>query len=363
MYSIETIRRCHVELTTGCNASCPQCPRNYPDGSRNENLPDAELGLQYFKNRMPHMLFQSVVNWEFCGNYGDPAMAFDSAEILHHIRSKNSNTRLVMHTNGALRSSDWWRRLAGDGVECIFGIDGLQDTHHLYRRRTNWHKVIANASAFISAGGRATWQFIVFEHNQHQVEGCLELAQILGFEKFLIRKTNRFLRPKGGLAAEFPIPPKPNQGGYVLRPPTDERYRNPSVAGQSTSNGYDAALCAAAVTCSAQRDREIYISATGHVFPCCYLGHIHLKGQPPGAHELLQILSDRGLSISELDSTSRPIAEILSGSVFQNIIPDSWDADAPGRILKTCRRICGLERQAFDVSATKEVVVLKANGD
>jgi MoaA/NifB/PqqE/SkfB family radical SAM enzyme len=359
MYSIESIRRCHVELTTRCNAACPQCPRNYPDASENENLPDAELDLQYFKNRIPPVLFQSVINWEFCGNYGDPAVAADITEILQHIRSKSSHTRLAVHTNGGLRSPDWWRRVASIGVECIFGIDGLADTHHLYRRRTDWQKVIANASAFISSGGRATWQMIVFEHNEHQVDDCRELAGRLGFETFLVRKTNRFLRPKGGLAIELQVPREVDQQGYILRPPVDTRYRNPALARPPIADGYDASLCAAAVTCGAQRDREIYISAAGHVFPCCYLGHIHLKGQAPDAHELLQLMADRGLSISELDSTTRPIAEILSSPIFQRIIPDSWHAEGPDGILRTCRRVCGLERQAFDVSVTKEVVALK----
>ena len=48
----------------------------------------------------------------------------------------------------------------------VFAIDGLQDTLGTYRRNVSFDKVIANASAFIAAGGRAEWDFLVFEHNE-----------------------------------------------------------------------------------------------------------------------------------------------------------------------------------------------------
>jgi MoaA/NifB/PqqE/SkfB family radical SAM enzyme len=359
MYSLDTIRKCHVELTTRCNAACPQCPRNYPDGSQNENLPDAELDLQYFKDRVPARLFKNVNTWQFCGNYGDPAVARDASEIFKYIRSKNGNTSLVVHTNGAPRSPAWWWGIAQCGVECVFGIDGLEDTNRLYRRRTEWRKVMGNASSFISAGGRATWQFIVFEHNQHQVDSCVELARALGFHRFVIRKTNRFLSPKGGLVQKLEIPASDiGQNTYALRPPTDKRYVNSGLPKNSVAEGYNARLRGASVTCKAQRDSELYIAATAHVFPCCYLGHMHLKGQAVDAHELVRMLSDRGFSIDNINSRMRSIAEILSSAIFQDIIPDSWKTDAPERVLTTCRRVCGLERQAFDDTVTKEAIVL-----
>ena len=50
--------------------------------------------------------------------------------------------------------------------------------------RNNYQKIIDNASAFIQAGGFATWQFVPYAHNEHQVKNCIKVSQELGFKKF-----------------------------------------------------------------------------------------------------------------------------------------------------------------------------------
>ena len=69
----------------------------------------------------------------------------------------------------------------------IFGIDGLSDTHHIYRRNTKYEDVINNAKAFIAAGGRANWQYIIFDHNKHQTEEAKHIAKELGFDDIIFK--------------------------------------------------------------------------------------------------------------------------------------------------------------------------------
>ena len=76
----------------------------------------------------------------------------------------------------------------------MFGIDGLEDTNHIYRQGTVFKQIIRNVKAFIQAGGRAQWDFIVFKHNEHQVEKAGELSKKLGFEIFSIKRSNRFYK-------------------------------------------------------------------------------------------------------------------------------------------------------------------------
>ena len=76
--------------------------------------------------------------------------------------------------------------------EIIFAIDGLEDTHSIYRQNTNFEKIINNATAVINSGGVAHWQFIPFKHNQHQIVDVIKLSKKLGFKKIEFVKNVRY---------------------------------------------------------------------------------------------------------------------------------------------------------------------------
>ena len=87
---------------------------------------------------------------------------------------------------------NWLRYMVyGDCYFC-----GWLHTNHLYRQGVNWANVERSMDAFIGAGGRARWDFLIFEHNQHQVDEAETLAKRKGFEKFMKKKTGRFVDAK-----------------------------------------------------------------------------------------------------------------------------------------------------------------------
>ena len=182
-----------------------------------------------------------------CGDYGDPAAGKHTLEIYNHFRSLNPNITLGMNTNGGLRTTDWWCELSkimsGEKDYVVFSIDGLEDTNHIYRVNVNWNKVIENAQAFISAGGSAHWEMLVFEHNEHQVDQCQQLAKDLGFSWFRAKVSRRFdFIP---ITVDFLHPPKGWQDPHVTE---------------------------GSIKCQALEENSLYISAQGKLFPCCYLG-------------------------------------------------------------------------------------------
>lgn len=100
-----------------------------------------------------------------------------------------------MNTNAGAKKPEWWRELAktlGNWSYLKFSFDGLGDTNHLYRQGVNWDIAWENALAFIEAGGKAEWDYLIFEHNEHQVEEARALAEKVGFRKFIPKKTGRF---------------------------------------------------------------------------------------------------------------------------------------------------------------------------
>jgi MoaA/NifB/PqqE/SkfB family radical SAM enzyme len=231
----------HLEPTDVCQAACPQCARETdPLFDRRQQH---HLTIEDICRVLPMDIIQCLHKVLMCGVYGDPAAARHSFEIYQWLRQQNPNIVLGMNTNGALRSSQWWERLAKlfnqpqDYV--VFSIDGLEDTNHLYRRGVEWNKLIANARSFIEAGGSAHWDMLIFDHNQHQVDLCEQLAKTMGFKWF---RTKISKRP----SIDFIKPPH----GWV-----QETYTH-------TTN----------ISCHAQSEMSIYIDAQGKISPCCWLG-------------------------------------------------------------------------------------------
>src|SRR5207302_493437 len=170
MFGYQAIREVHLEITSRCNAACPQCGRNDSLGRDNPELPLTELSLDDVKALFPAELVARLQHLYMCGNYGDALVARDTLEVFAWLRALNPELRLSMLTNGSGRTGGWWRELARLGVTVHFGIDGLEDTNHLYRRNTSWPRILESVRAFIGGGGRALWDYIVFRHNEHQIE-------------------------------------------------------------------------------------------------------------------------------------------------------------------------------------------------
>lgn len=178
-----------IENSSICNAACPACVREQDPGEYSW-LEDRYLKNEFFENCIPDSVYQSINRLLFTGTVGDPCTAPNFLEAVRIVRQKAPHAVISVSTNGGMKSPEWWTKLAialGPGSEVTFAIDGLEDTNDIYRVNVKWNKVIENVKAFIAAGGRARWQYIVFEHNQHQVDEARKIAEDLGFFSFTMR--------------------------------------------------------------------------------------------------------------------------------------------------------------------------------
>lgn len=187
----EDIRRVSVEITSRCNAACPQCPR-----TDNPILPAAELKMEDIKKIFPKEFCSQLDLVYMCGNYGDAMTSNTTIPAIEYWHSMGV-PHVGMYTNGSGRNPDWWQALAkamtGEFDRVTFSIDGLADTNSIYRKNTNWDRIMQSVNAFIQAGGKAVWHYLIFEHNQHQVESARDLAKQLGFIEFVPKATSRFV--------------------------------------------------------------------------------------------------------------------------------------------------------------------------
>ena len=328
MLDYPNIRTIQLELSTLCNAGCPQCARNVC-GFDIPDLPVHKWSLQSIKQYLPVDFIQQLELIYFCGSYGDPFMTVDFIDIAKYFRSVNPNIKLGAHTNASLRTPQFF-------VECAevldfigFGIDGLEDTNHLYRRNCFWNKIIENANAFIQAGGHAEWDFIVFEHNQHQVETARALSKQLGFAKFNVKKTCRFLNYNHELVDSYNVVDE-----YKIYPPSDPLYYNRAYDDIKTTDleQYKAETC---IKCNAVRINEIYIGADGYVFPCGWLSDRLYQTTVIGTPDNLKIWEQ--LEQKPSNVFKHHVRDIVDGEWF-TWIKNSWTNE---NRLDRCAMMCG----------------------
>jgi len=266
--SYQEIRDVHLEISSLCNASCPWCPRTFWGYPYNGGYPETNLSLVQAQQIFQPEFLQQLTSIRINGNFGDIVMNPQGPDIVDYFFSQNPDLYVSISTNGGARDKKFWTQLAQTPVTVLFCLDGLEDTHHLYRQNTVWKTVIRNAEIFIEAGGRAIWKMIKFDHNQHQILECAQLSRRMGFADFQLIDEGRNTAPvfdqHGQLThvlgnytgeKEFEV--------LIYRKKNDEILLEDIVADRRPAQR---------IECETQKLRSIYISATGDVSPCCYTG-------------------------------------------------------------------------------------------
>ena len=358
LYRYDQLRIVHLELTHRCNAACPMCARNIHGGAVNPDMPLAELSADDIRKILLPDFVARLKRIYACGNYGDPIVARDCLPVFRYLRANGPDLHLDLHTNGSARRPDWWRELAEimqAGPHYLrFGIDGLEDTNHLYRRGADWKTVMRSAESFIAAGGRAEWDFLVFRHNEHQVEEARRLAREMGFAEFFVRKTGRFLG-SGDLETmeRFDVRDRDGNFEYWLEQPENPEYRNPAYDDldrvRRRYGSYETYLDGVGIDCKvAGAKGKIYLSAQGYALPCCWLGAVFSEAGTSERRQFAGMIDEHG-GRDALDARKHGLEAVVEGPLFQQAIPASWDRDSvtDGK-LAICARTCGKDYDPLD---------------
>ena len=350
MYQYNDIKTIHLEVTQNCQASCPMCDRNMNGEGINPHINLDELSLNDCQRIFTPEFIKQLDTMYMCGNLGDPIVARDTLEIFKYFRQHNPNMWLSMNTNGGAKNEEWWSDLAttfGRMGAVIFSVDGLRDTNHIYRQGVVWDNVERNMQAFINAGGRARWDYLIFEHNQHQVEEAEALANKWGCEKFMKKKTGRFIDTNSNKKEKHQAKDRKGKDTAELKKP-DTKYQNKALTKQETIlkkyGSMDAYYDAAPIICKVKKENSLFITAEGLALPCCWTAGRMYKWwhEDPKVEQIWDFIPDK----SALDARNG-LDKVFATGIFENI-QNSWSKKSCGEgKLKVCAMKCGAEFDPF----------------
>jgi MoaA/NifB/PqqE/SkfB family radical SAM enzyme len=350
MFKFNELKTVHLEISTRCQASCPMCPRNWHGGQKNPYLEIADWSYEDFVKIFNQETLDQLITIYFCGNFGDPIMNDDLIKMCQYVKEHAPSMDIRIHTNGGARNKQWWKDLREslpNNHTVVFALDGLEDTHHLYRIGTKYEIVVRNARYFIEAGGKSEWVFIKFKHNQHQVDEAERRSKELGFDRFTVKNTTRFVGED-----KFSVLDKDGNVEYYLEPPEDNKVV--FITPEQIRN-FRTVIAGSEIDCYVKNNKEIYIDAHKKVFPCCFLASApynyrldripfdenntlsivrHIKHQQLDQYyDLIESLG----GIDNLSALDRSIKDIINDDRWQS----AWEIYWHEKKLITCARVCG----------------------
>jgi MoaA/NifB/PqqE/SkfB family radical SAM enzyme len=337
MFKFSELTQIHLEITNNCQASCPMCNRNINGGLENPLIKINGWSLEDFKKVMTPDVLHQLDSFYFCGNFGDPMLNNDLVEMCRYSTQVSPNTRIAVHTNGGARNKEWWQSLAQalpKNHRVVFALDGLKDTHSLYRVGTDFDKVIDNALSFIQAGGTAEWVFIKFKHNEHQVEQVRQMAKDLGFHHFTLKNSSRFI-----LEPRVKVLDKTGSTTHYIEPATDVPLK---FINKKVIQDYKDIVSKSVISCKSKHEKEIYIDAYGDVLPCCWLASVpYTYVNPDDAlevrQEMLKQHHEMVDTLGNINCFTKPIKDIIESNEYQSAWDEYWTTNK----LITCARTCG----------------------
>jgi MoaA/NifB/PqqE/SkfB family radical SAM enzyme len=370
----------HVEATTRCNSRCPSCPR-FIDSTpiTNPALVLDEIKIDEFKAWLPpEFLQQHAECFNFCGNYGDPMMCTDIVEIIEYL-VENNVLKIALHTNGGMRNKKVWNRLGQllnkRNRHVVWSVDGLEDTNNLYRREVKWKNIVNNIKEFNSTGGYSIHDFLVFKHNEHQVEEVKAFFKSLGVKDTQIKSPfgmtdestqtyhKRSVFDKNGKfthwleqADRFRLDNYTDSQAHwqkdsnipLMEEWMSKRIKEPIAYvpeinynnKEKTIKQFDYAEDSVVVCKALNEYSEIFLNPNGDIVPCCFMGQIISNHQP-----VTDIMTREAFKpFSKLNLNHNSIENILG--IIDDKVASKWGCShAEGRST-TCSTMCGQRKDS-----------------
>jgi len=173
-----------IDPTNFCQLHCPFCPTGADRGVRDK----ASMSLAHFEKIM-RVLGPAAVHLDLM-NWGESLLHKDLPEMIACAKRHGVEVRLDANLNDVSEAA--LERLILSGLDVLSAsMDGLSpETYGRYRAGGSFEKALGNLRALIRKRrelGRANpwiiWQFLVFRHNEHEVERVEAFAREVGVDQ------------------------------------------------------------------------------------------------------------------------------------------------------------------------------------
>lgn len=324
------IKTFEIELTANCNAECPICMRTVRGMPKNGNT---TLTLENIKRIFPDNMPLDNIDIAMVGVLGDPIVNPECLDICKYLSSIGANVSLS--TNGGYRTEAWWKELAAIPRMFVgWAVDGFSSTNHIYRVNVNWKLVERNMRAYCSAGGEGAWKYIVFDHNEHEVEQAKNLATELGLS-FRVRSGGRnMMEQKHKPRKHKEVTIKASDKYIELRDQTEVHTIRNSIDSNDLEKLHEATTT---ISCRHLNEGYAYIGSNMTLWPCCYTYSSWIDGDSSYYYNV-----DKHWNSLE----HFPIEEILSHKNFTEI-QGMWSPHHE-RFIPQCLKSCGANGAFLD---------------
>ncbi|NDJ75695.1 MAG: radical SAM protein [Chloroflexi bacterium] len=178
----------YIDPTSACHLRCPACPTGLRLGLR----PPARLAWDVFEGVMdelgPYLFELHLYNW------GEPLLYPETPDMIRTAKAHDITVRLSSNLSLSLDDATI-EALVGSGLDTlVVSLDGATaETYQHYRRGGDFDRVRANMRHFRAArdaAGRQTpvlvCQFLVFQHNEHEIDTIRAVYQSWGADQLIL---------------------------------------------------------------------------------------------------------------------------------------------------------------------------------
>lgn len=325
---LDNFENIKVEVTSYCNAKCPGCTRNITGGAV---VPQLEL------NHMPYKLWHRIMHEDtqgmhlaevlFDGNVGDLCMHPEAHQLVKTTIDAHPETHISVNTNGGARNEAFWEEM-GSIVKDVphrfnFAIDGLEDTHAIHRRSTNYDIIIRNMRAFLKGGGQANWVYTIFDHNTHQIRDAHYRA---------VANDCHWFQTRWSCIPGSDLYTKTDKEEYEIGTETiydhEEEFhvlRNIIPHQEPEDAGHK---------CNAFNEKQIQIDFRGILWPCSYIYSTEVYNNDPlDSSPFIRDIKHPGSSLSLYN---HKLKDILNNEFFTTQLPKAIEDEQ----LEICNKWC-----------------------